>query len=290
MTTHLQIDAYLAERTATGGITRSTGQHMRGPLSVFADQVPDVASIDRGSIIAWMGSLDGLSPSTRGLYYVRVRGFTTWMLRRGLLSVDPFLDVRPPKVPRPVHRCLTGGQATALLAACREPRDRVVMILGLHTGLRRAELAALDVSDIDLAQRTILVRAGKNGHQRLLPLASEAAQVVAAYLAETGVTCGPLLRRLSQPGLGIRPGTVSRIFSDVAYRGGVKVQAWDRVGPHSMRHTFATDTYEATGDVLAVRDLLGHENLEHTQRYVRGMNVERLRPAVEGRTYLPDAA
>ena len=290
MTTHLQIDAYLAERTATGGITRSTGQHMRSPLSVFADQVPDVASINRASIIAWMGSLDGLSPSTRGLYYVRVRGFCTWMLRRGLLGVDPFLDVRPPKVPRPVHRCLTGCQATALLAACREPRDRVVVILGLHTGLRRAELASLDVGDLDLVQRTILVRAGKNGHQRLLPLASEAAEVVAAYLAVTGVTCGPLLRNLSQPGLGIRPGTVSRIFSDVAYRGGVKVQAWDRVGPHSMRHTFATDTYEATGDVLAVRDLLGHENLEHTQRYVRGMSVERLRPAVEGRTYMPDAA
>lgn len=53
-----------------------------------------------------------------------------------------------------------------------------------------------------------------------------------------------------------------------------------------MRHTFATDTYEATNDVMAVRDLLGHVSLENTQRYVRGMNVERLRAAVE-RSYLP---
>ena len=57
-----------------------------------------------------------------------------------------------------------------------------------------------------------------------------------------------------------------------------------------MRHTAATAWYEDTSDVLAVRDLLGHESLATTQRYVRGMNVERLRPAVEGRRYLPDAA
>ena len=68
-------------------------------------------------------------------------------------------------------------------------------------------------------------------------------------------------------------------------------QSWpERAAPGSWEAAAATDVYEQTDDVLAVRDLLGHQSLATTQVYVRGMNVERLRPAVEGRTYLPDAA
>ena len=277
---------YLDERVATGGISRVTMLHTRGVLYDFADHAPgDASKITRAVIVGWLGTLSRVSPNTRRLYFVRARGFTTWLLRRGVIRRDPFLEVPVPKVPRSVHRCLDGGQARALLSACRTPRETLIVILGLHTGLRRAELAALDISDINLGGRTILVASGKGGHQRLLPLSTEAVMVVRRYLDSTGLSSGPLLRSEARPELGIRPGTVSRVFSELAFRSGVKLRAWDRVGPHSLRHTFATDTYEATGDVLAVRDLLGHVNLENTQRYVRGMSVERLRGAVE-RSYL----
>ena len=286
MSTVQAINDYLDDRRRTGGVTRYTAMHMRAPLYAFADVVPDDASrITRRSVLTWLGTLDHLGAGTRGLYFTRVRGFTTWLLRRGIVRKDPFLDVPAPKVPRSVHRCLDGTQARALLAACDTPRATVIVMLGLHTGLRRAELAALDIGDINLGARTILVAKGKGGHQRLLPLSTEAARVVRDYLKAEGLTRGPLLRNDAKPHLGIGPSTVSRVFSDVAYRAGVKVQAWDRVGPHSLRHTFATDTYEATNDVMAVRDLLGHVSLENTQRYVRGMSVERLRGAVE-RSYL----
>lgn len=286
LSTMRAVNDYLDDRLRTGGVTRYTAGHMRGPLYAFAEHVPEDASrITRRDVLRWLDSLEHLSPATRGLYFTRVRGFTTWLLRRGVVGQDPFLEVPPPKVPRSVHRCLSGTQARALLAACATPRATVIVMLGLHTGLRRAELAALDVGDVDLAARTILVRAGKGGHQRLLPLSTEAARVVRTYLQAEGLSRGPLLRNEAQPSLGIRPGTVSRVFSDVAYRSGVKAGPGDRVGPHSLRHTFATDVYEQTNDVMAVRDLLGHVSLENTQRYVRGMNVERLRGAVE-RSYL----
>lgn len=290
MTTRAAATAYLKDRQAAGVISPTTAAHMRSQLYAFAEQGPDdPAKITRRDVLRWMGTLGHLAAGTRHLYVVRVRGFTTWLLRHGVIPRDPFLDVPAPKVPRAVHRTLEPEQARALLAACVEPRETVLILLALHTGLRRAELAALEVGDVSLSARTVLVRAGKGGHQRLVPLSAEAAVAVGRYVAQAGLTCGPLLRSLSDPQAGIGPGTVSRVFSEVAYRADVKVRAWDTIGPHSLRHTAASAWYEATGDVLAVRDLLGHSNLSTTARYTRGFNVERLRVAVEGRTYL-DAA
>ena len=151
MSTVRAINEYLDDRRRTGGVTRYTAQHMRAPLYAFAEVVPDEASkITRRSVLTWLGSLDHLGAGTRGLYFTRVRGFTTWLLRRGVIRRDPFLDVPPPKVPRSVHRCLDGGQARALLAACDTPRATVIVMLGLHTGLRRAELAGLDIGALPL--------------------------------------------------------------------------------------------------------------------------------------------
>jgi len=290
VTTTSQIGSYLRDRKTIGAISTPTAAHMRGVLYAFAEHCPqDPGRIRRRDILRWLNTTGHLSAGTRRLYQARVNGFTDWLLRRGVIRKDPFLDVPVPKVPRSVHRAFEPHQVAALVAACVTPRDRVVVILGLHAGLRRAELAALEVGDISLTARTVLVVAGKGGHSRLLPLSAEAATVVARYLAEAGLSTGPLLRSESQPQRGIGPSTVSRVFDELAYRAGVKVRAGDTVACHSLRHTAATGWYQSTGDVLAVRDLLGHVNLGTTARYVVGMDVERLRVAVDGRRYL-DAA
>ena len=290
-TTRGQVGAYLNDRTNIGKLTPRTAAHMRGTLYAFTDHMPvHPEKIRRRDILRWLRTTTHLSAGTRRLYWTRAKGFTDWLLRRGVLRKDPFLDVPAPKVPRAVHRSLEPDQIRALLAACVTPRDRVVVLLGVHTGLRRAELAALEIGDVSLAARTVMVRSGKGGHQRLLPLSEEAARAVAYYVAGAGLASGPLLRRLTDPQAGVAPGTVSRIFDGVARRAGVKMRAWDGVAAHSMRHTAASAWYDASGDVLAVRDLLGHANLVTTQRYVRGMDVERLRSAVEGRRYLGGAA
>lgn len=289
--THTAINAYLKERRTVGAINRTTEQHMRGVLYGFASVAPREASkIRRRDVLRWLRTTTHLSAGTKRLYRVRVQGFTDHLLRKGTIHKDPFADVPRPKVPRSVHRALEDDQSAALIAACVEPREKVLVVLALHTGLRRAELAALEIGDVSLSARTVLVRCGKGGASRLLPLSEEAARTVARYVAEQGLSHGPLLRSLSQPQEGIRPGTVSRIFSELAFRSGVKVRAWDGIGPHSLRHTAATGWYQSSGDVLAVSDLLGHASLAQTQRYVKGLDVERLRAAVEQKRYLPPAA
>lgn len=289
--TTAQVAAYLNDRRTIGAFAPSTAAHTRGQLYAFTAFCPeDPSRISRQHVLRWMATTSHLAKSTKRLYYARVKGFCDWLLRRGLLRRDPFLDVPAPKLPRVVHRSLEVEQAQALLVACVHPRDTVVVILGLHVGLRSAEMAALEIGDISLSARTLFVRYGKGGHERLLPLSHEAAVVVGQYVASQALSSGPLIRSLSEPWQGIKAGTVQRIFSRVAWRSGVKVRAGDRVASHSLRHTFATVTHEASGDIVAVSELLGHQSLNTTRRYVRSMSVERLRSAVEHQHYLGGAA
>lgn len=290
VTTIGAIDTYLRDKRTTGGINRRTEQQMRGTLYAFASHCPDdPTKITRRHVLRWLRTTGHLAANSRRLYFCTVRQFTSHLLRRGVLRKDPFDDMTTPKLTRAVHRTLADDQVRALLAACEVPRERMIVLLGVHVGLRRAELAALEVGDLSLAGRTVLVRRGKGGHQRLVPMSAEACTAAARYVASEALSEGPLLRSVRYPQEGIGPSTVGAIFRRIAYRSGVKVRAGDSVGAHSLRHTAATSWYESSGDVLAVRDLLGHESLATTQRYVRGMNVERLRAAVEGRSYL-DAA
>ena len=291
VTTTTKATAYLREKRVQGAISPSTERAMRRVLNDFASACPpDPGKITRRHVLRWMNTTRHLTPSTRFLYFQRVRGFTSWLVRHGDLQKDPFMDIAAPKQVRTVHRCLGEAQVQALLDACVTPRERVMVLVGLHTGVRRAELAKLQIGDLDLAARTVFVREGKGGHQRMVPLSTEAARVVGAYIAQLGESHGPLLRSEKNPREGVTPGTVGRIFSDLAYRAGVKIRPRDGVSMHATRHTAATVWYEATGDVLTVRDLLGHANVANTERYVASMNVERLRQTVEQVHYLPPAA
>jgi len=288
MKTRAAIGIYLRYKQDAGIVSPRTSSTMRGVLYAFAEHCPpDAARITQRDVVRWLRTTTHLAASTRRNVFTTARGFTGWLQRRGTLHRDPFVDLPRPKAPRAVPRSVATPQVRALLASCVEPRETVIVVLGVHTGLRCAELAGLEVGDVDLSGRTVFVRRGKGGGSRVVPLSVEACQVVGRYVAELGLSGGPLLRSLSFPQQGIRPGTLGGIFRALGYRAGVKVRAGDGVGCHSLRHTFATDTYEATNDVLAVRDLLGHESLATTQIYVRSMNVERLRAAVEGRSYLP---
>jgi len=279
--------AYVTERVAVGALSARSGQHYRMMLLGFAGCCPDdVAKITRRHAVKYATTFKHLAPATRHHYMKVARGFSSWLLRRGLVRRDPWDDIPSPRVPTPLHRALDVEQLEALVSACDDTRELLIVILGLQTGLRRAELAALEVGDVALAARTVIVREGKGGKARQVPLPDEAVRVVARYLAEEGVRNGPLLRSKSVAHAGIKAGTVGLIFSAVAVRAGVKVRAWDGVGPHSLRHTFASDVYGRSRDAKAVQQLLGHGNLATTQIYIAGVGMDVMRAAAEGRTYL----
>lgn len=269
-----------------GLIRPATALSERYILSAFALALgePAVEEIQRSDIERWLSSIGHVAAATRRSRFSTVRTFFHWLLDAGVIDRSPFVGIPAPKVPKSRHRSLRHDQAAALLAECRDARSRCVVLLGLQLGLRRAEIAQLEVGDVDPEARVVNV-VGKGGHERVVPLTVEAEQAIESYLRTAPAKGGPLIRNDRFPSRPVKPAWVGRLITALAYDAGVKVRARDGVSTHALRHTAATDTYRACRDVMVVRDLLGHASLATTQIYVRGLEIEALRAAIEGRSY-----
>jgi site-specific recombinase XerD len=150
-------------------------------------------------------------------------------------------------------------------------RDTAVVELLYGSGVRVAELAGLDVADIELSRARTLVR-GKGGKSRIVPLSEPAVAALQTWLdtgrealvvAETPVAAV----FLNQRGKRITPRDVRRI---------VDRRAAAPTHPHALRHTFATHLLDGGADLRVVQELLGHADLATTQRYTH-VSKERLR-------------
>lgn len=284
------VDVYVSGRVKRREIVELTGRGQRDTLRGFAAVAPhDPSKITRKTIERWLGTIRHLSPGTRRNRYSVVRCFIKWLQRRNYLKRDPMRDLNPPKVPRAVHRAISDSQAHALLAACENPRDQVIVSLGLQLGLRRAEIAGLEVGSFSPGGDVVVVT-GKGGHQRQLPVTTALRENLRRYLSWSGVSAGPLIRLPGCPERGVTPPWIGRRVTILAYKAGIKERPRDGVSTHAMRHHAATAVYHRTGDVLVVRDMLGHQSLAVTQVYVKGMDVSKMREAMEGRDYRAESA
>lgn len=281
-----EITTYVNGRRNRGEITASTAADIRWTLAglavSFGDRPLDKfgpAAIDR-----WLESIGGLADATRREYLSRVRSFSRWMVAAGKIRVDPTAHVPTIRQARRAPRTLTPAQVAALLAAVPDRRAKAVIWLMVGCGCRCCEVASLRVEDYD--GRTITVQ-GKGGHQRVLPVPDSVRRAVDAYLDETGVVAGPLIRSQLRPSYGLSEKTLSHYVRAWMRTAGVKSRALDGRSAHALRRTAASDVMDRSGDVRAVQEMLGHARLETTARaYLRPVSMGQLRDAMEGRDYL----
>ena len=184
-------------------------------------------------------------------------------------SGNPMRDFPSIKaVPRKLPVALSSEQVSRLLS---EPgsdtviglRDRALLALLYGTGIRASECSSLSEGHVDLKQLTIRVR-GKGGHERVIPLNPQLAEVLSAYVQARGpaTPTAPFFR--SRFG--------RRLSRNAVYE---RVRTWgerSRIGtaisPHCMRHTFATHLVRAGVGLVTIRDLLGHRLITSTQVYL----------------------
>jgi integrase/recombinase XerC len=202
---------------------------------------------------------------------------------------DPTAGIRAPKVPEGVPKRMRADEARALVeVAAADPRTYLVVLLMLQECLRRMEIAALDVEDVDFAQRTLLVR-GKGGagaHTAVLPISTETWAALTGYLALEGHRHGPLIRNRVRRSGRMAASTISQLVRDAMVDAGVKRPGDPSRTPHSCRHTGAHDMLERTRDVRAVQQALRHSSVRSTEVYLRGQ-VGRLGEVMGGRRYTP---
>lgn len=211
---------------------------------------------------------------------VSVRGLQRFLVAEGAIEADPARDWRPPRTPRRLPKALPYPEVLAIIeaAGAGEPplalRDAALLELLYGTGARIFEAVGLDVDDVDLDERSVLLR-GKGGRERRLPLGGCAAEAVSAYLVRGRAAL--VTRATPALFLGARGGRLGRqaawaVVSGAAQRAGIAAT----VSPHTLRHSFATHLLEGGADVRVVQELLGHASVTTTQIYTR-VTVDTLR-------------
>jgi len=198
-----------------------------------------------------------------------IRSFFRYLIREGLVSENPAQAVQAPKAQKRLPATLDIDQVSGLLDHISQEtfigcRDRAMMELFYSSGLRLAELAQLDCRDIDLADRLAYVT-GKGNKERVVPIGGQAIAAVKVWLQrrEKHTALGQTALFISKRGgrLGVRS-----IQQRLQYWG-KKQGISDRVHPHRLRHAFASHMLEASGDLRAVQELLGHADISTTQIY-----------------------
>jgi integrase/recombinase XerC len=153
---------------------------------------PGPESLTRPMLFRYLSSLEGLSPNT---IRRRLHALGSWfgdLIECEVLKVNPTHRLPLPRRERSTPQVPTPDQASQLLAAAITPVERATIWLLVTTGLRRAELADLDLADL-MADGTELRILGKGNRERLVPLPAHCQEVLRVYLSRRGLESGPLL-------------------------------------------------------------------------------------------------
>jgi integrase/recombinase XerC len=213
----------------------------------------------------------GFAPRTLALTLSAWRGCFRWLARHRGLRANPALGIRAPKAPRALPKALSVEAAQRLLdeAPADQPRlvqDRAMFELLYSSGLRLAELIALDLGDgrLDLRQGEVTVT-GKGAKSRTVPVGAKAREALARWLEVRAQVAAPGEKALflGARGRRIAPSVVGARLSAWARRRGLA----QRVHPHMLRHSFASHVLQSSQDLRAVQELLGHSSIATTQIY-----------------------
>lgn len=225
------------------------------------------------------------SRATIRLEFAALRSFYRFVCERHGLAANPLAAVLLPKAEKRLPVFLTGKQIDALLRAPHEAepgkqapswmpwRDAAILELFYSSGLRLAELAALDVRNIDPYTETVRVL-GKGAKERVVPVGEPALRAIQEYRHRARVEAGPLF--LNKLRKRISTTAIWSLVKKYLRLAEIPVPA----SPHKLRHSFATHMLDAGADLRSVQKLLGHASLSTTQIYTH-VTTERLKKAYD---------
>lgn len=278
------VEPYVRGRVRRGEVRPLTARNIRMVLGQFVAVNPvECSRLSKRHVLRWLDSMEHLAQSTRRNRLTVVRSFCVWLVAEEMVKRDPCRQIRALREPRRVPRALSGEQVAAILDACPDTRARLAVVLMVQEGLRRGEVARLEVGDLDMVNRLVTV-CGKGGHQRVLYVTDQTRRAVADHLAVQGDVAGPLLRSFQFPTRGLHPDTVSAIVRRAMEDAGVKRAPRDGVSAHALRHSALTDMLRGGAHIRDVQAAAGHQHLSTTETYLP-LLVGTLGEAMEGRWY-----
>ena len=254
----------------SAGRSRHTVRNYRSDLLRFCRFVQDRDEVDTTRTVdllrAYLSTLDGRKATTRARHFAALRSFFNWCYRHDLVPANPMAKFDPPKtpvaLPRPIPN--TDHERLMRIIGQAEPRERLLFTLVAETGLRIEEALSIYVEDLTLSpgQDGIRIR-GKGGLQRDIPLPFEfkCLNLLKRYLREEGLTAGPVFRTGKENARRMTYGAALYQWGLICREAGVHYEI------HQLRHSTATQMLNDGVGIGTVRRLLGHKNLQTTQRY-----------------------
>ncbi|HEY8668534.1 MAG TPA: tyrosine recombinase XerC [Tepidisphaeraceae bacterium] len=200
------------------------------------------------------------------------RSFYKFLIRRGLVGVNPLSTIRTPKQEKRLPKCLDLEQVQKLLEAPGDnnilaARDKAMLEVLYSSGIRVSELVELEISDMDLQEGVLRVR-GKGRKDRLTPIGSQAIKAVQRYFELRAIdgrakTATASRVFLNKHGDSLSTRSVRRKLDKYLVAAGLD----PGISPHTLRHSFATHLLNNGADLRSVQELLGHQSLSTTQIY-----------------------
>ena len=244
----------------------------RSPATVRAYRISTTMFLDsyaeltKATVLAWLADMADVEPATARLRLAAIKQFAKWLGDEGYLEADAIRMIRPPKLDQKPVAALSDDELDRLIKACagtgvKDKRDRAMVLLMRDTGLRAGELLALNVDDVDLPGRIVLVRRGKGGRARRSKFSEITAAAIDRYLrAELSPSRGPLWRgrdcRLTYTGL-------TNALRQRAIRASVK-----GFHVHRLRHTTAVRWLAKGGTETSLMTQAGWKDRAMLDRYL----------------------
>jgi len=285
------INQFIDYKQIMQGVTEDSAAKYRMQVEFFINhhRVTNVSDITQKMVVDYFvnGRVERKwKPSTFHTYLMSLHVFFKWCVAEGHMKQDFTESMQKPKIPKALPKSLSKEQAQALLttvynyphpSAFLQLRNYAIFATFIFAGLRKTELLALQVADIDLYNRTIFVRSGKGGKDRVIPIGNTLEDILRKYLTSRGrlkVACGDLF--ISSKGdNGLTSLGLKYIVGRIRKASQIKFTL------HVLRHTFATLMYEGGCDILAISQMLGHSDIKTTMIYVsastRHLKVEAMK-------------
>jgi integrase/recombinase XerC len=241
----------------------------------------DVRKVDIHVVRAFLAALThDRKKSSIGRKLAALKGFFRYLIANKQIEKDPLLLIHSPKQEKPLPTFLSVDDAFQLLGGIKvktglDVRDRAVLEVFYSTGVRVSELVGLSWADIDF-QLGIIRVVGKGSKERIVPIGDIALAALRDYAQEQrkkwNLSCkGETPVFLNNRGERITARSVARIVEKHLKQAGIQIQ----MGPHGLRHSFATHLLNSGADLRVIQELLGHASLSTTQRYTH-LNLDQL--------------
>jgi len=280
------LDAYARDLQAFSAWFTQTNGEPPAPAAV--------TPLDIREYRQYLQTVKRLKPASVNRRLAGLRAYFRWAREKGLVASSPLEGIRDARqTPRP-PRWLNRQETYALLRAAEEAirlaeakgqtvtarearRNAAIVALMLHAGLRVSEVCGLAMGDVQVGERAgrVVVRAGKGGKYREVPLNRDARRALRGWLAAREGESERLF--VGRRGLPLRARGVQRVLKRLAKGAGL---AEEKVTPHALRHTFGKNLVDAGVSLERVAALMGHANLNTTARYTTPSTAD-LAAAVE---------